>query len=63
MKYLPNLIDFFSEDSSKDRYIKMLGQKPCQKCDLNVEEYFWDEDNRTMLWTCQEGHETKFRVG
>ncbi len=35
---------------------KIIGQKPCAKCDSFSNEYFWDPSKFTMTWTCQEGH-------
>ena len=61
---MPNLIDFFSENSNNDEGIqKMSGQKPCSKCELDVSEYFWDEIKLIMKWTCENGHETIHKVG
>lgn len=35
---------------------KVIGSKPCFKCDLNVEEYYWDPTQFIMSWKCPDGH-------
>ena len=46
---MPNLIDFFAEKSNNDNQMeKLSGVKPCSKCELDVNEYFWDEKKLIM---------------
>lgn len=56
---MPNLNEFIGpKPSEKDiqNLEKIIGKKPCSKCDLDVEEYFWNPDKFIMTWTCEEGH-------
>ena len=31
---------------------KVIGNKPCFRCDLDVNEYFWDPVQFIMTWKC-----------
>lgn len=41
---------------------KIIGNKPCLKCDLDVEEYYWDPANFIMSWQCADGHSNNVKV-
>lgn len=58
---MPNLNEFLSNKNDKDtnsKFEKLLGVKPCSKCDIDVDEILWDSENLIMKWTCSSGHET-----
>ena len=62
---MPNLNEFIGpkpEKSHLDNLEKIIGMKPCSKCDQDSSEWFWNETDLTMTWTCSNGHTNHFRV-
>jgi hypothetical protein len=62
---MPNIKDFIGpkpEPVYKAELEKIIGTKPCSKCDANVEEAFWDPTQLLMTWTCPEGHTNTLKV-
>lgn len=65
---MPNLNEFFeSKDESKEidkpyNLEKLIGVKPCSKCNEDVPGALWDPVEFTMYWKCSKGHENTFRV-
>lgn len=62
---MPNLKDFIGPKPTKDNFSnleKIIGFKPCSKCDHNSEEYYWDPVNFIMTWTCSSGHLNTVKV-
>ena len=41
---------------------KVIGKKPCAKCDEDVHEATWDPISLVMSWTCSKGHQNSFKV-
>jgi hypothetical protein len=60
---MPNLNDFIypKEKLARPELEKVIGEKPCSKCEENVQEAWWDPSNLEMSWTCKNGHENKHR--
>ncbi len=62
---MPNINEFIGPKPSVENLNgleKVVGNKPCGKCDLDVSEYFWDPAKYTMTWTCSSGHLTTVTV-
>ena len=62
---MPNINEFVGskpEQVYKAELQKIYGNKPCSKCDEDVEFYYWDASLLTMSWKCSKGHETSFKV-
>jgi hypothetical protein len=62
---MPNIKDFIGpspEPVYKAELEKIIGKKPCSKCDATVEEAFWDPTQLIMTWTCSQGHTNTFKV-
>ena len=56
---MPNLNEFIGPKPTKQENInleKVIGSKPCSKCELDSSEYFWDPSTFTMSWKCPSGH-------
>jgi len=56
---MPNINEFIGpvpSDDIKNNLEKVIGRKPCFKCELDSEEYFWDPSKYTMTWTCKNNH-------
>jgi hypothetical protein len=62
---MPNINEFLGKPEKlfKPELEKMGGTKPCSKCDKDVDEFFWDASNMTMLWECPDGHKNSVQVG
>lgn len=63
---MPNINEFISPKPEKvfgSELEKILGDKPCSKCNLNAKEAYWDAINMTMTWNCPEGHENRVKIG
>jgi hypothetical protein len=63
---MPNINEFISPKPEKilgSEMEKILGDKPCSKCNLNAKEALWDAINMTLTWKCPDGHENIVRVG
>jgi hypothetical protein len=62
---MPNLKDFIGPKPEKNdinNLEKIIGSKPCSKCELNSKEYYWDPINFVMTWTCMNGHHNTVKV-
>lgn len=62
---MPNINEFIGPKPTVDSMSnleKLIGQKPCSKCDLDVTEYYWDPANFIMTWTCNAGHLNTVKV-
>jgi hypothetical protein len=62
---MPNINEFIGPKPTQETVSnleKIMGVKPCSKCDLNVEEYYWDPSEFIMTWTCKDGHLNITRV-
>lgn len=56
---MPNLNEFIGPKPDLkivENLEKIIGIKPCFKCDLDVQEYFWDPIKFIMTWECANGH-------
>jgi len=62
---MPNINEFLGKPEKvfKNELERMGGAKPCNKCDKDSEEYFWDSVNMTILWECPDGHKNSYSVG
>lgn len=62
---MPNLNEFIGPKPTKENvsnFEKIVSSKPCAKCDLNSEEYYWDPVSFIMTWTCPSGHTNNVKV-
>ena len=62
---MPNINEFLGAKPAKDsikNLEKIMGSKPCSKCELDSEEYYWDPINFIMTWTCKTGHLNTVKV-
>lgn len=62
---MPNINEFIGprpDDEKIKNLEKIMGKKPCSKCDLDVNEYYWDPAEYTMSWKCDNGHTNIVRV-
>jgi hypothetical protein len=62
---MPNINEFIGPKPTKENINnleKVIGSKPCSKCELDVTEYFWDPIKFIMTWTCDNGHENNVSV-
>ncbi len=62
---MPNINEFIGAkptDDQNSNLEKIIGSKPCSKCDLDSSEYFWDPFNFIMTWTCSNGHHNSVKV-
>lgn len=62
---MPNINEFIGPKPTKENINnleKVIGSKPCSKCELDVSEYFWDPIKFIMTWTCDNGHENNVSV-
>ena len=62
---MPNLNEFLGPKPTvveKQGLEKIIGSKPCSKCEADVEEAFWDPMHLVMSWTCPNGHPNTFKV-
>jgi len=41
---------------------KIIGSKPCSKCELDSSEYYWDPNQFVMSWKCPSGHLNTVKV-
>lgn len=62
---MPNINEFVgpkpTEKQNSDLE-KLIGNKPCSRCDKDAEEYFWNQNTFTMSWTCPDGHNNSYVV-
>jgi len=62
---MPNINEFIGPRPTEkviSSLEKIIGNKPCAKCDLDVNEYFWDKTKYVMTWKCDNGHENTVSV-
>jgi len=62
---MPNISEFIGpkpDEENVKNLEQIIGLKPCSKCDIDVDEYFWDPVNYIMTWTCDNGHLTTVRI-
>ena len=62
---MPNIKEFVGpipEPVHRTELEKVIGKKPCSKCDEDVNEAMWDPINLIMSWTCSKGHQNNFKV-
>lgn len=62
---MPNLNEFIGPKPTQnivDELEKISGIKPCAKCELDSQEYYWDPNKFIISWTCPDGHLNTFRV-
>lgn len=62
---MPNINEFIGPKPTVELISdleKIIGVKPCSKCDLDVNEYFWDPSEYIMTWKCSSGHLTTVKV-
>lgn len=66
---MPDINEFLNQKQieqtilKNDRIEKIEGERPCLKCDLKVNLYYFNQEDLEMFWTCPEGHENRYRVG
>ena len=62
---MPNINEFIGpkpEPIHKVELQRIIGDKPCSKCDKDVAEAYWDATTFTMSWTCPNGHKNFVRI-
>jgi len=62
---MPNINEFIGPkptEKQSSHIEKMVGNKPCAKCDMDSTEYFWDNNNYIMTWTCPNNHHNTVKV-
>lgn len=62
---MPNIKDFIGPKPTvdeKSHLEKVIGNKPCAKCELDSEEFYWDPVNFIMTWTCPSNHLNTVKV-
>jgi hypothetical protein len=62
---VPNINEFIGPKPTKETISnleKVIGTKPCAKCELDVNEYYWDPVEFIMTWTCNAGHLNNVKV-
>jgi hypothetical protein len=62
---MPNINEFLNQPEQifSPELEKIGGAKPCNKCDKDSEEYFWDAVTLTISWECPDGHKNSYSVG
>lgn len=65
---MPNLNEFLSKSTIEsvpldDRVEVIQQMRPCSKCDLYVDSYYFNNQIMEMYWKCKDGHETRYGVG
>ena len=65
---MPNLDEFLNRSTIKtvpiDESVEVIEQiRPCSKCDLHVDRYYFNNQSMEMFWTCKDNHETRYKVG
>lgn len=62
---MPNLNEFIGPiptQESINSLERISGVKPCAKCDLDSQEYYWDPNQFIISWTCPGGHSNSVKV-
>lgn len=63
---MPNLDEFLNEPKPEKIYPAEMeslgGIRGCMKCKKDVDGALWNSLTRTMIWTCEDGHENSFQV-
>jgi hypothetical protein len=62
---MPNINEFLNKPEKvfSPELERLGGTKPCNKCEKDSEEYFWDAVNMTISWECPDGHKNSYVVG
>ena len=64
-RYMPNINEFIGPKPTNlpgDKMEKIIGIKPCSKCNLDSSEYYWDPVDLIMTWECPDGHKNTYKV-
>lgn len=62
---MPDINEFIGPKPTQENILnleKVIGNKPCFRCDLDVNEYFWDPVQFIMTWKCANGHDNSVSV-
>ena len=62
---MPNINEFIGPKPTQEQLSnleKVIGTKPCAKCDLDSNFYYWDSVNFIMTWQCPDGHDNTIRI-
>lgn len=62
---MPSINEFIGPKPTVEQNLnleKIIGSKPCSKCNANVDEAYWDPTQLIMTWTCPEGHSNTLKV-
>ena len=62
---MPKLSEFIGPkptQTQSENLEKVIGEKPCSKCEKDATEVYWDPTTLTMSWTCPDGHENSYRI-
>jgi hypothetical protein len=62
---MPNINEFIGPKPTEKQNLnleKIIGSKPCSKCDEDVSEAYWDPTQLIMTWTCPNGHSNTLKV-
>ena len=62
---MPNINEFIGPKPTENLVNgleKVIGKKPCFKCELDVEEYFWNPSEFIITWKCPNGHDNSVSV-
>jgi hypothetical protein len=52
------------EEVPLDNRVEVIEQmRPCSKCDIYVDKYYFNNETMEMFWKCKDGHETRYSVG
>jgi hypothetical protein len=65
---MPDLNEFLNKQNVEkpflDDKVEVIEQmRPCSKCDLYVDKYYFNNQTMEMFWKCKDGHDTKYSVG
>jgi hypothetical protein len=62
---MPKLSEFIGPKPThvqNENLEKVIGEKPCSKCDKDAGESYWDPTTLILSWTCPDGHQNTFKV-
>ncbi len=65
---MPDLNEFLNKSTIDtvplDDRVEIIDQmRPCSKCDIYVDSYYFNSRTMEMYWKCKDGHETRYKVG
>jgi hypothetical protein len=62
---MPNINEFLNKPEKifPSELERIGGAKPCNKCDKDSKEYFWDAVQMIISWECPDGHKNSYSVG